>query len=324
MKVKIKGFRYQRNSCFMDTIVFVLLYKKDTILWKVFLEELPTTKRNDPFYRDIYEVLCNLYKYIHDDNAKMDMLTGSSTESLRKILWKYRNHPKIKNGFETFHDCRQHDAIEFLEFMFNIFDFRIPIDMYSTITVHNRFAIQCNHDIVRNLWLPWKLQKRSLFYIYHYWYGEFVKGSDSIEGVIDKGIVSLDDDIEIKRYISGVGNVIFSQQERWEKITELGDFFVFVVHRENPATLRVNRKPIEISLKIGYKRRNLYLDSIIMHSGRDIESGHYTCLQRYGNLWFHYNDMDSNMERQLYTWDKLVREYKPTENGIAFFYFDSK
>jgi hypothetical protein len=302
----------------MDTILFILFYnKEDAMISKIFLENLPANKWQDPFYKEIYETMCMFFHSIHGENANL-----ITSEKLRKVLWKYKNHPKVKNGFETFHDTEQHDAIEFLEFLFNLFYFRIPPYMYSTLTIQNRFAIQCHHTTLRWLWLPWKIQTQSPSYIYHCSYMEFVNGKDSIQAMILQGIKSIDDDIRVQRYICGIGNVMFNKQERWEQITELGKFFIFVVHREDPVSLYVNRKKMEISLKIRSKGRTLHLCSVVMHHGRSIHSGHYTCLQRSGNLWFHYNDMEMNMERQLHRWEKMNEEYRPCENGIAFFYHE--
>lgn len=310
----VRGFKYQNNSCYMDTILFILLFQKDGITTRLFIDKLPSSKEQDPFYKDLYNVFCKLYNHIHLNKP-------INNDILRKLLYKYRLNKAIKNGYEAFHDKEQHDAIEFMEFIMNLFSFRMPSNINYKITTYNRFAIECNHNKLKWLWLPWKKMSQTYSYIYHWSYENLINCDDiSIQKVITNGTRSIDDDIKIEKYVNTIGKIKLNRQERIEKITELGKFFVFVVHRENPVTFRINRKKISISIEIDCKR-TLTLQSILMHSGINIHSGHYTCLQRIENLWFYYDDMDESIIKKLYSWDKICEKYKPTENGIAFFYY---
>ena len=111
----MKGFVWHENSCYMDCIIFALIYRKDSHIIKYFND---TTNSMSHILQEYFNIFHN-----EDNNLNMDII---------KFRQECSQMQSIINGvYPNFNSTIPQDAEEFLQFIFH----ELPYDSCNDMEI---------------------------------------------------------------------------------------------------------------------------------------------------------------------------------------------
>jgi hypothetical protein len=290
------------NSCYMDTVLFSLLYQQ-----------------NMP------KIIS--YKLFSDNLSKNEC--GGQLENLRDYLKKLRafifretdinyciDFRKLISACETgkrFSSTSEQDVGEFLTFLFDIF--KVKGAVMKTVVYGIRNGDPSSEG---NNGLKGKTEKTS----------SFIDKSASLINFTDSFYLSTVDNIKVSDLLrkqiltEGVkfssdttGHDYMGKIEINQVLKTLG-FYVFYIQRAHIDTVLENTVIPDEQLKIG--NETLYLYSVIFHLGI-LSGGHYLACFLHDNNWYLYDDMKSYFS-EIGSYKDLIGKSSIKNRGILFFY----
>ena len=248
-----------KNSCYLDSYLMAIMHVKDNSIIKDILEAPAkfSGKNNlglEKLSKNVQSELSSIYNKIHD---KED---ASVCSSLRSLFSQYdENYKKRKN--------------ENLEEIDWISSQQEPQDVYQ---IFNRlFQIRNNTK-------------------------KQVVDSDSttVQNVdFNDLFISLEDgDVNLKDYLPVYTSTKVTQANkqitRSEKYLESTGMVVNILRGYDDDGEEKKRTQLSIPIEtFALENKEMFLESIIVHHGQTVHSGHYTCYIRHNNTWYHFNDI---------------------------------
>lgn len=267
------GLKHRENNCYVDSVL-VALFANDIPIVDDYLLERKVDDQKSNLRKELTKVAARI-------KARETSFTSSKLRAATNIPC---------NSFEPFYDTEQHDSGEFLQFLFNTFNFDSITQTITTVHSHENDRVE---DVKHIKTTPIVI---------------IVPTKDSS---LEK-MLPIVDESEFEHIVDGKG---YTKKTTTTTFSET-DFLVFYVNRlsivgrnerRNTSIVRPNRK-------IG----KLKLYGIVVHTGM-----HYTLYIRddtTGN-WYYYNDISTPTTHVIGKYDDMIASNpSPSKYGTLFFY----
>jgi ubiquitin C-terminal hydrolase len=283
------------NSCYMDTVLFSLLYREKMpriIREKLFTVSLDNDKCIGQL-ETLREYLVNLRKFI------FGKITENYCINFRRLI------SSCGDSGKRFSSVNEQDVGEFLIFLFDIFQIKGSVTEYIVYGIFpSGKSVEKTSETIDNSLINFT----DSFYL-------STINDIPISKLLNKKTITED----ISFSSDETGNFYIGKIERVNVLKTLG-FYVFYIQRAHSGfekeTVLENIIVPDKEIIIG--KETLYLYSIIFHIG-EVGGGHYLCCFLHDNQWYLYDDMKSYFSL-IGDYEKLI-EYKPIKKrGILFFY----
>ena len=302
--IPIKGLQYNNNSCYLDSSLIAIFASPNQYIKSLLRKNIETfTLQKDHKCIDVLllKKIQNNLKYIYNYIHYHINIPSYTCTKFRKLI---RTCPNSDTWQEKFYDKNEHDAGEFMIFIFNIFEFKILNRTVFTYVTNDLDPHTTN-------WI------------------DISKISIQTEPIITIHTTDLltDKMIDLSTYLNYEEDVIFDVDNMYKKDESTSfqrkktiyvndsNFIVFQVFR----TLRESEqiwKKIHAPAYIFLNNKNLFLTSIVTHTG----FGHYICFFKFKSTWFLYNDLEP-LCTFIGSYDKMIHhENKPLQYGTLFIY----
>lgn len=295
----MNSFKWSKNSCYLDTVMWVLFFNPCPFFHKHFLKiNMPNISFFNKNRIDLEERFqLELKTHLRQLSKKFSQSKPISNDSFRNWFKKWQHHPNcssLKNWI-SFHLDEMNEAQEFLQFLLATQGMN-GRDVFGTIVSETIFYGKPWTQVKKR-----KDEKASLIWnlpINQYSPSNLLRKIEEHEGmhIIYKN----------KRY-PFVKTV-------WE-VEKLGDFFVLSVERIDQNG-KVCFDPFYYTEDLKDKRKKvLYLKGVIVFDGDEI-AGHYTAyVKKKKDQWWFYDDLDLPV--------KLIKEDLSNifqTKGVLFFF----
>jgi hypothetical protein len=293
------------NSCYMDVIVFSLLYKKNKFIYDNLLKKsfenyyiLNNEINNEinVLYNKLLNKLDEIYIYIHNKNKLKLLNVGdkNSNDELRNIL----NNIHLILNSENYYISIS-NKLEYVEL--NLEENKlIGIDTSKEYNIHN-FVILLFTILQLNDLTTIKKKDNTLYH--------------DITVNIPKNTTYISPD-SFKDYNND--NLIIVKSK------------LLVLNNQNNKSIYDKLKYDKVYpppyLKLEYNTELIYLQSIILHYDMGSNSGHYTCLFNNNTIWYEYNDLIFNSDKDhippyIGTLDDIIKDPNYNEHIIMLIYY---
>lgn len=278
----MKGWENSGNSCYMDVIIFSLFYRPTEFIKKYILKDDDDVERNR--LRDIFRRIKN---------------TDNCGEMKRWIRENYNeDYPKFYNN-------NQHEALEFMQYIFSIFGLNGLKSVGTVIEYNKRYGVKTQKDI---RWHEWnKIIDRRASNIYVIPYLDLKKPNRNLIKYLENKIMTYPIEAKYKK-------CFINCSEEMNKIIKMSSIMIFGLQRENPITKKVIHYKVKIPEKIG----QLELYGAVLHLGSSINYGHYILIMKIKDEWYLYDDLNKDGDFEKIS----IKKYKDRieKMGVIFFY----
>ena len=293
------NIKWENNSCYIDSLLVALFYRKDKIIEDIFFKE-NINDYNNPKLKILGDLirneLINIYK---------NVLSYNTCSALRILLDKYyrlliKTNPSKriidKNDNWINKQMDIYDLFRLLQIIFNIKENTLKIKEGS-----NLIYTSLNNQIPIDYLYKDEKQRKTL------------KISSIYPSYELKYKLSKDDKYKDEK--TGKKLSIYKK-----KIKILKYYKLFINIYRNIGDIKLETKIIPCnSLKLKENNFNLYLTSIIIHYG-SFGGGHYICLFKCeaDNKWYEYDDM--NGIKYIGTLNQIIKNDNYTSNIVGLIY----
>jgi len=266
----------QSNSCFIDSVLIALMHikKENNPILKDILESansytnvknrLTLAKYGD----SIKDELVSIYNKIHDKNQNPIYICGSLRGLFDKFDKQYTK--QINENLEQIEWLKsQQEPADFIRILDRIFNIHKNTMVQNTITIDEEIANSPQKVMFNDIIIEPKNTTINI--------SDFipVTTNEFINNITHKKTITK------RSYLESTG--LFVNIMRGYKGIAVGN---------TKSTARVIT-PETITLA---NNKVLNLVSIIVHHGRSIGSGHYTCIAKHGTAWYNFDDLKDNYE----------------------------
>lgn len=288
---------YHNNSCYLDTLLFALFNKKNKYIEQYLLNAPVIKYSNAP--RSLYEYgkqiqveLNRLYNVISSQTSNKKV---EKCSALRKLFKSY-------NDLYNKHVIANNELIEWkgsqtdYNVVLNIFNKIFNIDnslkvkiTTSTDRIENRLFI----DFIANDLLI----NNNTITIKNHYYDIFTADGKKYKHKIE--------------YLKGEMLFMYFNRTYVDNADDYTD----------DRAKKINSKIIPaIKLKLKENKKNIYLNSIIIHDGSG-RGGHYTCLYDCNGIWYKFDDIATNKITKIGTFDDIIKNNNYTQNITGLYYW---
>lgn len=310
----VKGFPNIGNSCYLDSVLFCLFLTENPFIQKHILNVKKTYVecQNKQFEKSLLNDFKKSFKLIIKSFQEGGI--EQTCQPLKNLISKYRKHCQTLKIYPNFSNGSQHDASEFLQFLFTIFGLNGQKNVGTHIEYWKRYGVFTKtHKNVR--WFKPFIRNDKKASIIHFVEHDKFKSSKSINKYLTIDEKVFDIDATYKK-------CFVNCSEEKISIVRFSDLFVFVLGRGSPITEKINHTKITINKTLtDVDGKTVYIDGIIIHLGEDISSGHYIVFKKYKNKWLLYDDLKSSI-KQFESWKEVIKYHNNlvSTHGILYFY----
>lgn len=296
-RLPFKGLLNIGSSCYLDSVLFSLLYPNLPVLQEKILRK-PVT---GPL-KGVQEELVRIQRSIQG-TGEVDTCVDF------RLLLK-----NIPPRGPIFARAEEHDAGEFYMFLMEIFEVTgavIKTTTYGTNDTGERppLTVTSTQTDTRGSLVN---------FIDSFALSELPANYFLSNFLLKRTDVYLDDPLKFN-------GQTFARKLTREEVLSVPDFYSFFVQRADPITSQVLVKPIHPNEAMNVGDKVLKLYAVIIHVG-SIDSGHYLVYFKHqlpGSeemLWYKYNDLSLQIRRIGSFHDMLNYSPDPTTRGIIYFY----
>ena len=303
---KKNGLLWDKNSCYMDSVLFSLLYQntpfvKDRLLKPIAIHRqennsIVYNKNND----NMPQLLKNVYLIINTGEKSI-----SNTHIFRN---KLKNYTQL-NGvtFPKFYQNDTQDASEFLKFIFSELTkndkikihpvncmIKLEQKLYTNETDNSLFNLKMSNDTNRKKIYEENILKKDIpiydilpntspFIVPKYG----IKGTD-IQTILDFGEYIDNNHVNVNHKGQNFKRVVY--RTSLLKTPYLIITLPRMTMTEPTFDIIKKKQKITPNQYIKISDCKLYLNSIIVHIGNE-NKGHYICFFHYNNKWYLYDDI---------------------------------
>ena len=303
--IPVNYLEWYSSSCYMDIIVFSLLYKKNKFISNIFLNKQfekyfilndPINATLNIYYNTLKIKLNEIYEYIHTTNKKPNINVGN-----------IESKDKLRNILSNIHEI-------FINEKYYLFKNK---NVYNSI---NQLLLNYNSDVERSP--EYNLHEFVLILFNIFQLNELIT-------IKINDIIKYDITLNISENNTNILPTLFKDNDG-DDITILKSKLL-VLNNDNNRIYNTD-KYIKIYpppyLKLEYNTELIYLQSIIIHyiTGSNYENGHYKCLFNNNSIWYEYDDMEVNnytnyMPPRIGTLDDIINNSNYNEHIAMLIYY---
>jgi hypothetical protein len=302
----LKGLSNIQNSCYLDSVLIILLGVPSTLSREILSKDLHQVS-----YSDTQDITCS-------QNKEEDFLIRSSVQGeLRNITRSIRGEGHIEycsnlrrllsrcQTRDKYHGEETQDSAHFLAYLLNIFQ------VYSTIGIRYNF-VSNDPDFKKYLKTFGKDAKFSPLWAVR---PEDLHSNTSLQDLLSiRNSAELDDE---NRYRDSNGDLYRYRQEVMQIID--ADYIIFntirlKMDRYGMAMRNIAKLVVPQFIEIGAK--TLELIGVVIHYGN-----HYTCLVKCGKFYYLYDDLRRVKFNRIGTYENIFDiQPDPGTHGTLYFY----
>lgn len=318
--------RWTGNSCYIDTVLWVLLNTKISFVDKKMLfsqiepKILHAIGTCDKELNDLNE---RVFMEFQTELKKIAQLfrTGKkdgTCTSFRRLYEKWYTHPQCARFAKksAFHETEQQEAQEFLQFILSLFGM-------NGILSHGAVSSQSFYygiSMVPRTTTVWKFinkridKKQSIIWSVPF---QILSRAVPDKRSLSDFLVNSDDLWNISRTH---GKCTYNSIRTVHSLDKFANLLIISVDRIHPATEMIIHRRLHIDPFLTDKRgKRLHLVGVICHKGDTFHAGHYTAFALCQNEWFYYDDLNPPLKK-VGTIENLFNIRHISSHGILFFY----
>lgn len=320
-EVQKEGYRWVANSCYLDTVLWVLLSSptpfvdKKILFSKLSEEDLRAigscgeeTNEHEMFH-EFQQQLQQAAYYFRCGIGKEDC------SSFRQLYKKwYKKCPQLQKKVR-FHSGEQQEAQEFLQFLLGLYGMNGMErgGAVSKETFHYGVSRTPRTDTEWSLIRHRKDRTQSLIWNVPY---------QALRHTTPRSIENF---LERQDYVWNISRqhhkCHFNALRTTHTLVKFADLLVVSLERTNPLQNKISHYRVNIPETLtDSKGKTLHLFGIICHEGETADSGHYTA---YGssseNKWYFYDDMNLPIQ-EIGKWNDMKKIRRVHTHCVLLFY----
>lgn len=327
---KKEGFQWVQNSCYLDSVLWVLFSSPTPFVDK---KMLFSTIPPDQLHK-----IAPCGKNQNDLNEKMFI---EFQMKFRQIAYYFRcgvGEEKTCSGFRNlfktwfqnprctcinknirFHSSEQHEAQEFLQFIFSIYGMNGQ-EQYKAVSkrdVYYGVSQVPRSDTVFQFIEERKDKKPSFIWNVSY---QTLKNTKYPQRTMENFLVRQEENWNVPNITHK--KCRFNVVRTIQSFLKLDDLFVFSLERTHPIQQTVSHFRVQISETItDSKGKQLSLFGIICHEGETTNRGHYTAfsLSTTDHQWYYYDDINLPIKK-VGSWKDMSSMKQVFTHCVLLFY----
>lgn len=322
------GFEWLSNSCYMDSV-----------LWVLFSASFPFPDNKILFSKlrtDTLHKIASCGNDLNDLNEKIFLefqmefrkiayyfrcgIGTKNCSSFRRLYKKWHQMPQCTNFHSKtrFHSTEQQEAQEFLQFILSLYGMNGQ-KSYGAVSKQEFYYGVSKTPRTDTMWkfiydrndktqsLVWNVSYHSL------------KNKTSQQRTLKKFLQHQDELWNITKQHKGCQ---FNSMKTIHSLIEFGDLLVFSLERTHPIHQTVSHFKIQLQQTLtDTKGKTLTLYGVVCHHGEDTDSGHYTAF-RYSlkdKQWYYYDDINPPIQK-IGGWQDLMSIRHIHTHCVLLFY----
>jgi len=322
-----RAFQWVENSCYMDTVLWVLFRCPNRFIDSKLLFSRPPVQRlhrigtcaegmndlNERVFMEFQAIFRRIALFFRRGRGD-----GNCTV-FRRLYGKWYNDQRCMriSAKIPFHQGDQNEAQEFLQFLLSLYGMNglmsggaVSIEkIYYGVSMLPRAQTYWTHIFDRkdrNQSLVWSISHDSL--------------RSSVPGKRDLSdfLTSTNDTFHVDKTHK---KCCFNAVRSVHRLTRFAPLVVLSLDRVNPLSQKVLRRRVSFPREMNDDQGNtVRLFGIICHDGAYSEQGHYTAFASYGeDEWWFYDDLRLPLER-VGSFDDLCSIRSISSSAVLFFY----
>ena len=312
---KLRVLTWDKNSCYMDSVLFALFSTPQPFVDKFMLKQRYTSTMDGlcgDQSRDMFTAFKKVLKQIVDD-LRESTQSKKVCHSFRQFLRTYASCAFVEIS-SPFANHQQQEAFEFLQFILSGFGFgRRKVG--AEIVYRKRYGLKLNSKIE---WKEWFSRDDNTYSIVHRVpYQEFTTHKN-LGSYLHYKIKDCSLNLQDTKWNGEPVNCF----EEHVILQKFADLLILSIERENPASGVIHHQALQIPPTItDCNGKILTLDAVVVHLGKTTKSGHYVCFKKCDDQWFLMDDMKSKLVTYT-SWSEVLRSSLANvrTHGVLYFY----
>lgn len=314
--IQKEGFRWVANSCYLDTVLWVLFSSPIPFVDKKILFSRPSMEEMDlcgnqsgELFHEFQKMFQRAAHYFRCGVGRQDC------SSFRRLYRKwYKQCPQLQNKVR-FHSGEQQEAQEFLQFLLGLYGMNgMERGAVSQETFHYGVSSTPRTETEWTFIRHRKDRTQSLIWNVPY---------QTLRHTSPRNIENF---LERQDYIWNVPRqhqkCHFNAVRTTHKLVKFANLLVVSLERTNPLQNKISHYRVDIPQTLTDDRgKTVHLFGLICHLGDTPDSGHYIA---YGysstnDKWYYYDDMDPPVQ-EVGTWDDMKKIRRVHTHCVLLFY----
>lgn len=325
---KHAAFEWTRNSCYLDTVLWVLFSSSYSFIDnKILFSRLNTETLhriascaegmndwNEKIFLEFQMEFRKLALHFRCSKSRDDC------SSLRKLYKKWYETPHCTNihSKTRFHSSEQQEAQEFLQFILSLYGMNGQ-ENYGAISKQEFYYGVSKTPRTDTIWkYIYNRKDKTQSIVWNVSY-HTLKKMTSEQRTIKNFLKHQDDIWNIHKKHKGCD---FNAMRTVHTLTKFSDLLVISLERTNPLQHTVSHFRIHLEPTItDEKGKTLSLVGMICHHGDTMNSGHYTAFSysTKENEWYYYDDMNLPVQK-IGDWEEVNTIRHVATHCVLLFY----
>jgi hypothetical protein len=289
--------RFKGNSCWLDSVWFILLALPDPFVTKYILNAKVKNENVNDVQKELNAIVAHIRKIEISPpktclsriwNSPSRPVHNENTTSKLRELWTRTNQPGFINTNMN-STSQQHSANEYLLLIFQLFE--VPNLLTTSFTTYTRYGKDWSQSEAKD------------------------ENISVIVSIPNSEVKAAGNKPTIQSLLKYQGELADTGKLQHRAITKIeGGFMIITIDRFD------GDQNVAISEYIEVSETKLYLFGIIVHTLKNINEGHYTGYLKCNENWLYYDDLASELVL-VGDFDRML-DYKPSvqNKGVTFFY----
>lgn len=312
-----KGYEWTRNSCYLDTVLWVLFSSPMSFTSKMLFSPMPhmisfctTENMNEEMFLEFQQAFRKIAYYFRCG------VGDANCSGFRQLYRKW--HSECPQLHTRFHSSEQQEAQEFLQFILSLYG--MNGQERSGAVSQEEFYYGVSH--IPRSDTTWKFIRRrkdktqSIVWNIPY---HTLRHTKSPQRTLQNFLSRQD---EIWNVSTQYKNCEFNAIRTIHSLTKFANLLVISVERTHPVQQKVSHFRLHLSPTLtDTKGKTLTLFGIICHEGKTAHSGHYTAfhLSTKDHEWYYYDDMNLPIQK-IGSWESLLSIRHVSTHSVLFLY----
>lgn len=320
----IMGYQWVWNSCYLDTVLWVLFASPTPFVENKILFAQPTPDKihriapcgrdrddlNEKIFLEFQMQFRKTAYYFRCGGGKKDC------SSFRKLYKKW--YDQCPNLHPKFHSAEQQESQEFLQFILSLYGMNGQ-EKNGAVSKEEFYYGVSKVPRAETVWrFIYDRKDRTQSLVWNIPYN-VLRNTPSQQRTLENFLTRHDDIWNINKEYKGCQ---FNAIRTVHSLVRFADLMVFSLERTNPIQQTVSHFRIQIPETItDQKGKQLSLFGIICHQGPSTESGHYTAFHysTSNRQWYYYDDMNLPIQR-VGTWEDMMSIRHVSTHSVLLFY----